>query len=503
MQKLILFLLLASSSVPAQKINSVHQIEKDYFSRSIPNTLQRSLSLEKSSSGKANNLTKAVFGFLPYWEYLNGVHHNIRYDLLSHIAIAFFECDGEGKITDPTGWPWYDVIGTARANNVKLIMTVANFKSDQIHKLLTNQTSRQTLLNNVLARMNSYSFDGVNIDFENLAGGDEAGLINEFMAALTAFIKQNKSSSEISFDSPVVNFAGWNFKGLADACDYLFIMAYDFYGSWSSTTGPSSPLTGTSYSVTSSLSNDYNLVPPGKLILGVPYFGNYWRTNSKEPYTPVVPYDSNKTDNNWVKPALRYGEIFSQYSSKEKMWDDISKTPWLRWGQDTIWNQIWYDDESSLALKYDEVNKKLLKGAGIWALGYDDGRRELWNLIETKFTHPAAVETSHPVLPSNFELSQNYPNPFNPSTVISYRIEVAGSVSLKVYDVLGKEIATLVDEFQAPGRYNYQFSIPDRLETPSAAFLSSGIYFYRIKVAGLSAGERIYFDVTKKMSFLK
>ncbi len=91
-------------------------------------------------------------------------------------------------------------------------------------------------------------------------------------------------------------------------------------------------------------------------------------------------------------------------------------------------------------------------------------------------------------LPSQFYLSQNYPNPFNPSTVISYQLSVASKVSLKVYDLLGREVETLVNEVQLPGSYNSQFSIRNYQ-------LPSGVYFYR-----LQAGE---FSETKKMILIK
>ncbi len=92
------------------------------------------------------------------------------------------------------------------------------------------------------------------------------------------------------------------------------------------------------------------------------------------------------------------------------------------------------------------------------------------------------------LMPSSFKLAQNYPNPFNPSTVINYQLPVSGHVSLKVYDMLGREVATLVDEFQQAGNHNSQFSIRN-------SQLSSGIYFYTIK-----AGN---FIETKKMVLMK
>ncbi|HPS66168.1 MAG TPA: agmatine deiminase family protein, partial [Ignavibacteria bacterium] len=89
-------------------------------------------------------------------------------------------------------------------------------------------------------------------------------------------------------------------------------------------------------------------------------------------------------------------------------------------------------------------------------------------------------------LPEKFALSQNYPNPFNPSTVINFSIPKNGFVSLKIYDVLGREISSLVNEFRHAGKYSVEFN---------ASNLASGIYFYRI-----TAGE---FSDIKKMVIMK
>ena len=74
---------------------------------------------------------------------------------------------------------------------------------------------------------------------------------------------------------------------------------------------------------------------------------------------------------------------------------------------------------------------------------------------------------------TEYELSQNYPNPFNPTSTINYQLPQTGHVTLKVYDILGKEVATLVDEQKAQGRYSVNFD---------ASRLASGVYIYRIQV---------------------
>ncbi|MBS4036327.1 MAG: T9SS type A sorting domain-containing protein [Ignavibacterium sp.] len=85
-----------------------------------------------------------------------------------------------------------------------------------------------------------------------------------------------------------------------------------------------------------------------------------------------------------------------------------------------------------------------------------------------------------------YYLAQNYPNPFNPRTVISWQSPVSGWQTLKVYDLMGREVATLVDEFKSAGNYEVNFD---------ASKLSSGTYFYT-----LQAGN---FSQTKKLILIK
>ena len=91
-----------------------------------------------------------------------------------------------------------------------------------------------------------------------------------------------------------------------------------------------------------------------------------------------------------------------------------------------------------------------------------------------------------PELPQKFQLQQNYPNPFNPSTAISYTIAKAGNVSLKVYNMVGQEVATLVNGYQAANTYNIKFN---------ASNLASGVYVYELR-----AGNNV---TSKKMVLMK
>jgi hypothetical protein len=96
------------------------------------------------------------------------------------------------------------------------------------------------------------------------------------------------------------------------------------------------------------------------------------------------------------------------------------------------------------------------------------------NLIITGWLYWVGVRADCTKLPESFTISQNYPNPFNPSTMIKYQIPNSNYVSLKIYDVLGREVVTLVDEVQDVGFKSVAFD---------ASQLTSGVYYYRI-VAG-------------------
>lgn len=105
-----------------------------------------------------------------------------------------------------------------------------------------------------------------------------------------------------------------------------------------------------------------------------------------------------------------------------------------------------------------------------------------------EFIKPNSVENQKRDFPNIYSLAQNFPNPFNPSTTISYQLPATSFVTLKIFDILGNEVAILVNEEKEEGSYNYQLGIKNYN-------LSSGIYFYQLR-----AGD---FVGTKKMLLMK
>lgn len=151
-----------------------------------------------------------------------------------------------------------------------------------------------------------------------------------------------------------------------------------------------------------------------------------------------------------------------------------------RRSQNSDWKKIGFVAGSGTTTdkrSYSYSDKNLPKGKYQYRLKQVDfgGTYEYSKIVEVEITSPA-----------KFELAQNFPNPFNPNTSISFTIPQSGNVKLSVYNLLGQEITTLVNEYKEAGTHNIEFN---------AINLNSGVYLYKLESNGLT--------LTKKMTLLK
>jgi hypothetical protein len=145
-----------------------------------------------------------------------------------------------------------------------------------------------------------------------------------------------------------------------------------------------------------------------------------------------------------------------------------------------LWMKIGFvagNGNSNSPKNYSYIDKSVPGGKIYYRLKQED--------TDGKFAYSSSIELNNEVSPE-VELSQNYPNPFNPVSTIEYSIPTAGSVMLKVYDILGREVTTLVNREQNAGKHSVKFD---------GANLASGIYFYVLTVNN--------FVVSRKMNLLK
>lgn len=168
------------------------------------------------------------------------------------------------------------------------------------------------------------------------------------------------------------------------------------------------------------------------------------------------------------------------------------------WLELTLDSSFLYDNTKSLIVQVEQLGAS---GSALYSLGntYLTGKRRNYSTTPPPFSvqgqdayvynfgvniEPATGigTNNNPQLPNSYKLEQNYPNPFNPATTINYEIPKTGLVTLKIYDLVGKEVAVLVNEVKNPGRYNIDFD---------GTTLTSGVYFYKLESNGFSSTKKL------------
>mgnify|MGYP001240497495 FL=1 len=203
-------------------------------------------------------------------------------------------------------------------------------------------------------------------------------------------------------------------------------------------------------------------------------------------WTNIGLYTKNYNSNNFLI------EYISQYWHSLNGW--INQQRWvitpttdnkfLEWVTQFWQNNNW-ENFSRLISTYDANGNETVFAWEMW-------ENSAWqNHVQILFSYTLVSSVEEDLLNKlNYSLSQNYPNPFNPNTVISYQLLVSGDVTLKIYDVLGNEIATLVNEFKPAGKYEIDFQ-----SAVGNSQFASGVYFYQLKTGN-------YLE-TKKMILLR
>ena len=223
--------------------------------------------------------------------------------------------------------------------------------------------------------------------------------------------------------------------------------------------------------------NWYQDLSPNKAIDGIGITDPLSRWCSDKSLPDTIDFDlGNRYSLDSIRISFYQWESGGQYKYSIYASDDLNSwEPVVEavWSDNLEWTEIIFDDIEKRFIKVVILESNQSAPASIWEI-------ETYGVEKT-----AGLKTLNAV-PLSYELSQNYPNPFNPTTSIQYKVDRTQFVSLKVYDILGNEMATLVDENKQAGMYEVKFD---------ASNLASGIYFYKLLADG--------FVSTKKMILLK
>ena len=173
------------------------------------------------------------------------------------------------------------------------------------------------------------------------------------------------------------------------AADAIFVMGYDYRTAGSSPVGSIAPLHRTGYDITDTIDAYTARVPASKLILGVPYYGRAWSTDSDQRNAANI--SGTKYGSSTAVIYANGIGILQQHGKRTDPTEGVAWTVYRRqnctatYGCVNPWRQLYMDDAYTLRSKYDLINSRGLRGAGIWALGYDDDRPELYTAIKDKF----------------------------------------------------------------------------------------------------------------------
>ena len=404
-------------------------------------------------------LSHEVHGYHPYW--LGTSYVSYDWSLLTTVAFFGLELDGTGAVTDAHGWPWTGLVHHAHTNGVRVVVTVVCQSGTQLNTLLGSAANRQTAIANIVSAVLAGGADGASVDFEGVPGTRKQALV-DFLGELRAALLAAVPGAYLSIATPAVDWSNaFDYDELAARCDHLMVMGYDYHWSGSMTTGPVAPLAGWgTYNVGWTIA-DYITwgAPRDQILLGVPYYGYRWPSTS----------GSAGAATTGTGTAFPYETLVEQAASAGRLWDVASSTPWYR-EQSPSWRQGWYEDDQSLGAKYNRVLAEDLAGVGIWALGYDGARPELWAALATTFSPTTSVPSDGPCARLHLD-----PNPFRDA--ISFRIgPVTAGARLTIYDVSGRAVR----EF-APGTMSGDGSIRWDGRDHAGRKVASGVYLVRFE----------------------
>lgn len=435
---------------------------------------------------------REVLGFHPYWR--GGAYLGYDWSLISSVAFFALELDADGAIADAHGWPWAGLVAAAHAGGARALATAALFDPARLDLLLVDPGRRAAAAGALVAAVLAGGADGICLDFEGVPRARRDDLV-AFAGELRAALRAASPGAYLAIATPAVDWLGaYDYDELAARCDHLLAMAYGYRWPGSATTGPVAPLQGWgTHNVAWTVEDHLRWgTPPGKLLLGVPYYGCRWPAASAQPGAATL----------GTGQALTYAEAAAAVQAHGRLWDATGWTPWSRW-QEGTWRQLWYDDQESLAAKYALVLAEGLAGVGVWALGYDSGRPELWAALSAAFEPVTALEdeTAGGVrgggVHGGEQVEAALGGAARPSLAAAgtpgrgARLRVTlpqpAHIQLSIHDLRGRKLAEVAAGSRAAGRHEVIWDGRD----PQGRRLAAGTYLARLWADGRTAAAKL------------
>lgn len=334
---------------------------------------------------ETNTPSMKVIGFLPHWNYNKLSVPAI--ETLTDIAYFSLKIQGDGTIeklvtpvSEEPGWTIYKrYLDNPPDKPLTIVFSTA--KDNEITTLLNSQANQTNIISEISSELIKSGARGINIDIEpsGNATQSERDTFTRFIANLSSKLRSDNPNLEISIDvypTAASRPRIWDLAALKDHVDFIIIMAYDYHQASSTRAGPNAPLRGspleTNEDITKNLREILELVPPEKVILGVPFYGYEWTTYSSDKYSSA--------ESGQVASLERVEELIRE-KNLNVLWDRNTLTPYIidKSGDDVA--QIYFENENSIKLKIDLAKQSQLAGIAFWAIGYEGYNPKLWESI--------------------------------------------------------------------------------------------------------------------------
>jgi len=338
-----------------------------------------------ASPRRARAVEGIVYGYLPYW--ISDLS-SMRFEDLSHLADFSVEVNTDGSMGATHGWPDTALVEAAHAAGVKVEIAFTLFSGSGLSTLLSSGDNRTRCVTGMIDQLEAGGADGISVDFEGVPSSAREDFVLFLQELRAGLDERGHTGAGISVAAPSVDWGdAWDEVAILEVVDLYFVMAYTYFWSGSSFAGPpglfrtsadwASTQTRSTLRSVATINDQVGEDLRHKIVFGVPYYGREWTTASSSWPTDIVAHTG----------AVTYTAARSRLAAgATRTWDDGICQPAIIEPNGNDWNQVWYDDEQSLACKYQLFREQEIGGMGIWALGYAGSHSELWDLLEQYYT---------------------------------------------------------------------------------------------------------------------
>lgn|GEM_PF-4903167 len=362
------------------------------------------------SEGHRLQGTHTVYGFHPFWS--GNAYFSYDFGLLSRVGYFSYSVDPEtGRSNSPFlahSWRNSMLQRLAHAKNCKVDLVVTCYGAANTYKLLSSRSAaaaQQTLISNVLQLINMkhepeggnrYRGDGVTLDLQGFKKGPNTRKdLMRFLARFRNALNEapREEMLHLNLILPYADpYDAYEFDSLKQYVDLFIVCGYDYNLTAASGSGPMALLVSDTGGFTIDHSINYYLdkgIPSEQMLLSLPWYGKEVLTETEKQGS------ANRLYFGEGPVQLRpYSLLHKAYGTPGPLLADKGMNAVSMSIKDQVaWKQVWAEDTITLGLKYDYVRKKKLGGAAIWALGYENGRAEMWKLLRQKFADSIVVDT--------------------------------------------------------------------------------------------------------------